>query len=58
MTKSYTITAVYKNYVYCEVEANNEQEAKELALGQNNWQLFDDEEEYKKPTIKGIEENE
>lgn len=53
--KTYSITAYYKNWFHCEVQADNEQEATEIALANANWENFD-EEEHKVPTIEDVEE--
>jgi hypothetical protein len=52
--KTYTITAYYKDYMFYEVEANSEQEAKEIALkNQNDWTRPDEfeEQDYQLPPV-------
>ena len=55
MTKTYSITAYYKNWFHCEVQADNEQQAREIALENTNWEHLESE-EHKIPTIEDIEE--
>jgi hypothetical protein len=58
--KTYAITAYYKDYMLYEVEADNEKEAKEIALAnKEDWERPDKEVEweyYLPPIIESVEE--
>jgi hypothetical protein len=53
--KTYSVIAHYKNWFHCEVEAKNEEEAREIALNNKDWAHLQ-EEESKIPTIEEVEE--
>ena len=58
--KTYAITAYYKDYMLYEVEADNEKEAKEIALAnKEDWERPDKEVEWEynlPPIIESVEE--
>jgi hypothetical protein len=53
--KTYSVIAHYKNWFHCEVEAENEEEARKIALTNTDW-VHLQEEESKVPTIEEVEE--